>query len=116
MKSEMEKMKPIVGLFLEGLMLVFIFVYSHNTLTADTQDTHDSPLKNGFSLHEVVIRSGWSSESLSKVIPHLPTILSTIFPPVSRDKASTSIAMCDALSVNSFERNTFYIIASDNVP
>jgi hypothetical protein len=116
MKSEMEKMKPIVGLFLEGLMLVFIFVYSHNTLAVDTQDTHDSPLKNRFSFHEVVIRSGWSSESLSKVAPYLPTILSTIFPPVSIDKASTSIAMCDALSVNSFERNTFYVIAADNVP
>ncbi|HEY9048393.1 MAG TPA: hypothetical protein VIN08_20940 [Ohtaekwangia sp.] len=116
MKSEMEKMKPIVSLFLEGLMLVFIFVYSQSSINPETQDAKDSPLKGIVSLHEVAVRSGWSSDNDSKIITQQPSLLAYIFPPVTTDAPRVLLTMSDALSVSSFERNTFYIHAAYNVP
>ena len=100
MKSEIEKMKPIVSLFLEGLMLVFIFVYSQNNIAPSAHHTDDSPLRGILSFHEVVFLSGWSSESINKQLPQQPTILTNIFPPVTTDETNITLAMSDALSVN----------------
>ncbi len=110
-------MKPIVSLFLEGLMLVFIFVYSQSNIGPDKQDVADSPLKGMVSLHEIMLRSGWSSDDTDgKIITQQPSLLSSVFPPATTDTPRELIAMSDALFISSFERNTFYIHAAYNVP
>src|SRR5262245_48471320 len=116
MKSDFAKVRPIVGLFLEALMLVFIFVYSHGDFAHQQSDTSDNPpLASILSFHEIVLRSNWSSQSVDHVLSKSQFFFG-LFPPPTMDLPGSVLALSDALSISYFERNIFYVLLSANAP
>jgi hypothetical protein len=115
MKSDLAKFRPMAGLFLESLMLVFIFVYSQGAFAQQPTDTGDMPMKSVLSFHEITLRSHYSSQACDHLLAKFP-VSTSLFPPFAIDLPCTAIALSDALSVGHFERNTFYITSADNAP
>lgn len=115
MKGDIAKYKPVAGLFLEALMLVFIFVYSQGALAQQPSDTDDMPMKSMLSFHEITLRNHFSSHACDQVLSKFP-ISSGLFPPYVRDLSSAALALSKALAVSHFERSIFYVTATDNAP
>lgn len=115
MKSDIAKYKPVAGLFLEALMLVFIFVYSQGALSQQPTDTGDMPLKSVLSFHEITLRNHFSSHPCDQVLSKFP-IAAGLFPPFARDLSGAALALSKALTVSHFERSIFYVTATDNAP
>jgi hypothetical protein len=115
MKSDIAKYKPVAGLFLEALMLVFIFVYSQGALVQQSTDTDDVPLKSVLSFHEITLRNHFSSHACDQVLSKFP-ISPGLFPPFARDLSGAALALSKALAVSHFERSIFYVTATDNAP
>lgn len=115
MKMDIAKVKPVAGFFLEGLMLIFIFVYAQSDFTSiDTED--ELPLKSMMSLHQVAFMSNPSSGSIVKHFsrPLLPSGELTTLPPI--DLSGLEIRLSDALSISQSERNNFYVLLTGNAP
>jgi hypothetical protein len=115
MKSDIAKYKPVAGLFLEALMLVFIFVYSQGALSQQPTDTGDMPLKSVLSFHEITLRNHFSSHACDQVLSKFQ-ITAGLFPPYARDLSGAALALSKALTVSHFERSIFYVTATDNAP
>ena len=115
MKSKLEKVRSIAGLFLEALMFVFIFAYANgNFVASDTTPDEDQPLKSIVLSYTISI-ANQSSPDVFQTIPKL--IIHSIFSFASIvDFHDTRSAFSEALGVNTFERNPFYIIPADHIP
>jgi hypothetical protein len=116
MKNKFAKVRSIAGLFLEALMIVFIFAYSNG----DFVTSNDSSSEEGKPLKGVVLSYTMALTSLPAtqtfyILPknQIPEPLTFSLP---IDVHGICVALSDALSVNQFERNTFYIASADNIP
>jgi hypothetical protein len=115
MKMDIAKVKPVAGFFLEGLMLVFIFVYAQSDFTSkDTED--ELPLKSMTSFNQLAFIGNPSSGAFFKHFSRhqLPSGELTILAPI--DVPGLEIGLSDALSVSHSERNNFYVLLTDHAP
>jgi hypothetical protein len=115
MKSKLEKLRSIAGLFLEALMFVFIFAYANgNFVASDTTRDEDQPLKSIVLSYTISI-ANQTSPQVFHTIPKL--IASSMFYFASTiNFHNTTSAFSEALAVNTFERKSFYIISADHIP
>jgi hypothetical protein len=116
MKMEVAKVKSLAGLFLEGLMLIFIFVCSQSDFTANDNGNREDPLGKLTSFHQVAFRT-------------TTLCIASIFHTFSRHAAASGeyiisfidpqgikLALSDALWISLSERNNFYVLLRDNAP
>lgn len=114
MKMDIIKVKPAAGFFLEGLMLIFIFVYAQSDFTAEhTQD--EVPLKSLMSLQQVAFISNPTSGTVSASISRHELSAGEVMLPAV-DVPGLEIGSSDALSISQFERNDFYVLLTDHAP
>ena len=115
MNAELAKVKPIAGLFLEGLMLVFIFVCIHADFSNGKIIEEEFPIHDLTSLHQVAFRSNVASETLHQLIAkHLLTYTQLTLPAVDFQKLKLTLS--NALTISPFERNNFYVLLRDSAP
>lgn len=116
MKMEVAKVKSLTGLFLEGLMLIFIFVCSQTDFTAKDSGDRDDPMGKLTSFHQVAFRTNTlCTESIfhafsRHAVASREYIISFI------DPQSLKLALSDALWISLSERNNFYVLLRDNAP
>lgn len=114
MKRDLAKIRSIASLFLEVLMLVFIFAYvDENVETSDTSDKENSSA--GIVLKDIVARPATSLFHPSLTFSKHQIQRCDLFS-LPAAVHGGCLAIKEALSVGQFERNTFYIASADNVP
>lgn len=115
MKADFTKIKPIAGLFLEALMLVFIFVYSHAEVPSSTSPSKDSPLTSALTSLEIVLRNNESSSGFNQVLPH-SLVFMGLFPSSNYNLPGIKLAWSSALCTHRFIQSNFYLVAAEHVP
>lgn len=116
MKMDVAKVKALAGLFLEGLMLVFIFVCSQSDFTAQTACENEAPLDKTSSFHTAVaLRTSICTESIYHTFSK-SAIASTNVVIRFIDTPALKLTLSDALLINTYERNSFYVLLRDNAP
>jgi hypothetical protein len=115
MKMGVATIKSIAGLFLEGLMLVFIFVCSQSDFTANDACNTDAPLGKLTAFHQVAFRMTLCTESIVPVVSrHTVASANFTFPLI--DLQCLKATLSDALIISPSERNSFYVLLRDNAP
>lgn len=115
MKNKFAKVRSTAGLFLEVLMLVFIFAYANGNFEAHAEAGHEKPpLKSvvlSYSMALSVHSLSLPFHSISK--NQIPAI-KILFAPI--DFHAHSALLSKSLQVSPSERNVFYIASADNIP
>lgn len=96
-------------------MFVFIFAYANgNFVASDTTHDEDQPLKSIVLSYTISI----ANQSSPHVFETMPKLISySIFSFASAvDFHDTRSAFSEALGINTFERNPFYILSADHIP
>ena len=113
---EVAKVKSLAGLFLEGLMLIFIFVCSQTDFTAKEYGDREDPLGKLTSFHQVAFRTTTlCTESIFQAFSRHIVASGEYFISFV-DPRGLTLAMSDALSISLSERNNFYVLLRDNAP
>lgn len=115
MKMDIIKVKPAAGFFLEGLMLIFIFVYAQSDFTAEHAQDEVPPLKSLMSLQQVAFIGNPTSGTVSASISRHELSAGEVMLPAI-DVPGLEIGSSDALSISQFERNDFYVLLTDHAP
>ncbi len=115
MKNKFAKVRSMAGLFLEVLMLIFIFAYANGNFEAHAEkDSGQAPLKSvvlSYSMALSVHSLSLPSDNISKnQVPAIRVLFAAI------DFHGASATLNKSLYVGSSERNTFYIASADNIP
>ena len=114
MKRKLAKVRSIASLFLEVLMLVFIFTCANVSFTSTDTSKDSEPFK-GFVLRNTIALSNSSASQAFYILTKNQIQDNDTFSlPV--DLHGECIALSAALSISQFERNTFYIASADNIP
>lgn len=112
---DVAKVKALAGLFLEGLMLVFIFVCSQSDFTVKTACENQEPLDKMSSFHAVALRTSICTESIFHTFSR-QAVASGNFIIRFIDTPALKLALSDALLISTYERNSFYVLLRDNAP
>lgn len=114
MKGYLVNIRPFAGLFLEALMLVFVFAYSQGDWMQQIE-RKETPAKGVASLQEILLRNTPPSQALHPILS-LQHVATASFPQPANDLASKALALNKALDVVQFERNVFYVNDAFNAP
>ncbi len=116
MKMDVAKVKALAGLFLEGLMLVFIFVCSQSEFSDKTVSKNHEPFDNKMSsFHAVALRTSICTESIFHSFSR-QAVASGNFIIRFIDTPVLKLTLSDALLISTYERNSFYVLLRDNAP
>src|SRR5688572_4655842 len=115
MENKFAAVRSVAGLFLEALMLVFIFAYANGDFEVNGEAHHQGsePLK-GVVLSYTMAISTHSVSHPWDIVKHLVSAIKIPFARV--DCYSVSVALRKAWCASHVERNTFYVASADNIP
>jgi hypothetical protein len=115
MKNKFAKVRSTAGLFLEALMLVFIFAYANGNFEARAStDSEQPPLKSVVLSYSMAISAHSLSLPFDNISKNQVSPIKVLF--ASIDLHGTCVTLSKSLRVGSSERNTFYIASADNIP
>jgi hypothetical protein len=115
MKMDAAKIKALAGLFLEGLMLVFIFVCSQSDFAVNNASKQEEPFDKMSSFHAVALRTSICTESIFHTFSR-HAFTSGNFTIRFIDTPAIKLALSEALLISTYERNSFYVLLRDNAP
>lgn len=115
MKNKFAKVRSTAGLFLEVLMLIFIFAYANGNFEArSAHDNEQQPLKSVVLSYSMALSAHSPSlpfdNNSKNQIPPIKVFFSSI------DLHGTCVTLSKSFRVSSSERNIFYIASADNIP
>jgi hypothetical protein len=115
MKNKFAAARSTASLFLEALMLVFIFAYANGDFEASDEvyDHHREPLK-GVVLSYTMALSAHSVSQPLDIVKHLVPAIKVSFSRI--DLYGVCVALSKARYASHAERSTFYIASADNIP
>lgn len=103
----------MTGLFLEALMLVFLFAYVHGDPAAvRSEETHE-PVSEMVLSCAITVPATSVSQAFLSTLRQVPDHDLVVLPAGLR---GICIALSRALYISRFERDTFYIASADAIP
>lgn len=115
MKMGVARVKALAGLFLEGLMLVFIFVCSQADFTAENTADADEPAGKFSYFHQVAVRTTLYTESGFHTFSRNAIAVGEFIIPIIKIPALKQV-VDQALLISPYERNSFYVLLRDKAP
>jgi hypothetical protein len=113
MKSKFAKVRSMAGLFLEALMLVFLFAYAQGDLAAERSEAAGEPLSEMVLNCAIAVPTSSVSQAFHSTPPQIPFQDQVILP---AGLQGICVALSRALYISRFERDTFYIASADAIP
>ena len=103
----------MAGLFLEALMLVFLFAYAQADLAAEPSETAGEPLNGVVLSCAITVPTSSISQAFHSTPHQLPEDVRLVMP---ASLQGICVALSRALYISRFERDTFYIASADAIP
>jgi hypothetical protein len=112
MKSKFAKARSMAGLFLEALMLVFLFAYAQADLAPERSEAAGEPLSGMVLSCAIAVPSSSISQAFHSTPQQIPADDQVLLPGLR----GICMALSRALYISRFERDTFYIASADAIP
>jgi hypothetical protein len=113
MKSKFAKARSMAGLFLEALMLVFLFAYAQADLAPERSEAAGEPLSGMVLSCAIAVPSSSVSQAFHSTPHQVPADDQVMLP---AGLHGICVALSRALYISRFERDTFYIASADAIP
>jgi len=103
----------MAGLFLEALMLVFLFAYAQADLAPERSESSREPLSGMVLSCAIAVPSSSVSQAFHSTPQQVPDHEQVVVPTAL---GGICMALSRALYISRFERDTFYIASADAIP